>query len=336
MSMRLRNFLVIIVLTAILALAAMVALPHDKYLRYQSLNDHTAPNAYWIYERIHTDPTPIDIAFIGSSRTGRSMHTERLQENLAREGIQARAVNFHIVKTGRDMHYAIAKELLTNRPVKLLVLEMTELEDRTPHPDFIFIADAADVLSAPLFLNVGYLRNFSRLPGRQVDLFLETQLESVGLRQPDFTPPSYQGPNLDWTEFLQTLDGVRHPLTTHHSHAEMEKIRAEQDAAITPPLLPKALASLEFKVPRYYIEQILELAKEHNTKVVFLYLPRYGGPKTPPPYDAMYRSKVPLMNPQPLLQSSDIWADGTHVNWSGSKIVTDFVAEELAREKYIE
>ena len=71
MSMRLRNFLVIIVLTAILALAAMVALPHDKYLRYQSLNDHTAPNAYWIYERIHTDPTPIDIAFIGSSRTGK-------------------------------------------------------------------------------------------------------------------------------------------------------------------------------------------------------------------------------------------------------------------------
>ena len=329
----LRRFVLLMLLTACVFWCAVVALPHDKYLRYQSLNDHVAPNAYWIYQRIHRDETPIDVAFVGSSRTGRSVNTARLQRDLAERGFDVHAVNFHVVKTGRDMHYVIAKELLTHRKVKLLVVEMTELEDRKSHPDFIFLADPIDVIRAPILINLNYFSDLARLPGRQTDLFLETRMEGLGLRKPDFVPPAYQGPNLDWTEYLDTLDGKRYPLTTQHSREQMEELRHKQEASITPAVLPQSFENLEFQVPRHYIASILALAKEQGTKVVFLYAPRYGGPHTPPPYDRLY-SSVPLMNPEPLLREHHIWADATHVNWEGSKILTDFVADELQRGGY--
>lgn len=330
----LQRFVLLMLGTALLFWCVVIALPHDKYLRYQSLNDHVAPNAYWIYQRIHTDETPIDVAFVGSSRTGRSVNTARLQQGLAEHGVSTHAVNFHIVKTGRDMHYVIAKELLTHRKVKLLVVEMTELEDRKSHPDFIFLADAVDVIRAPMLINLSYFPDLARLPGRQTDLFLETRLDALGLRKPEFGPPPYQGPNLDWTEYLDTLDGKRHPLNVQHSREEMEKLRIEQEAAITPPVLPQSLEKYEYRVPRYYIDSILSLAKERGTRVVFLYAPRYGGPATPPPYDRLYAS-VPLLNPEPLLHDPHIWADATHVNWEGSKIITDFLADELHRTGFL-
>src|SRR6516162_4984593 len=68
---KLRQFLLLFLAGTVVALAGMIVLPQDRYLRYQALNDHSAPQAYWIYERIHFDSTPIDVAFVGTSRTGR-------------------------------------------------------------------------------------------------------------------------------------------------------------------------------------------------------------------------------------------------------------------------
>jgi hypothetical protein len=335
MRLTLRGFLLVFFCAALLATCAITLLPHDKYLRYQSLNDHSAPNAYWIYERIHDDPTPIDIAFIGTSRTGRSMNTGRLQDDLARHGVNVHAVNFHVVKTGRNMHYAIAKELLSNRKVKVLVLELTEVEDRTPHPDFIFLADALDVLDAPLWINTRYLADLARLPGRQLDLFLETVAERLGWRIPDFTPPPYEGPNLDRTESLTTLDGVTHSLEEPHTLAQMEAMRVAHDAELTPRVLPESLDWLEYRFPRYYISQILDLAARHGTRVMFLYLPRYGGPATPAPYERLYAQRGPLINPWPAVQDYRVWTDEVHVNGPGSRLATDFVAEALWRDGYL-
>jgi hypothetical protein len=335
MRLTLRGFLLVFFVGALLATCAMTLLPHDKYLRYQSLNDHSAPNSYWIYERIHDDPTPIDIAFIGTSRTGRSMNTQRLQDDLAGHGVQLHAVNFHVVKTGRNMHYAVAKELLSNRKVKLLVLEITELEDRKPHPDFVLLADTRDIMFAPLFINARYLADMVRLPGRQVDLFLETQLQRHGWRTADFTPPPYEGPNLDRTDYLLTLDGVNHSLATQHTFAEMEAMRVQQEREITPPVMPESLEWLEYRFPRFYIDAIVDMAARNGTRVVFLYLPRYGGPPAPGAYERLYASRGGLINPSSVVQDFRLWWDDTHVNAAGSHLITDAVAESLWRDGYV-
>ena len=310
---------------------SMIALPHDKFLRYQALSDGTAPTAYWIYERIHRDPTPIDVAFIGTSRTGMSIHSRRLEEDLQRLGIAAKAVNFHIVKDGVDMQYVVVKELLESRKVKLLVLELIDWEDRKTHPDFIYLADTLDVVTAPILMNVNYFSNLMRLPGRQVDLFLQTQREFLGWGAPSYVPP-YEGPNLDHAEFIRTLDGVRHDRMQAHTQEEMDRLRREQERLITPPLLPARLNDLEFRLPRYYMTRILDLAREHGTDVVFLYTPRYGGPAEPGHY-IRYSNRADLINPWVQMQDFTLWADDTHANWEGSKRMTDFVAQALANRK---
>jgi len=326
----LRRFVLLFAAGALAGVLGMTLLPHDKYLRYQALNDGTAPTAYWIYERIHDDPAPIDVAFIGTSRTGLSVHTRRLEDDLQRLGIHAKAANLHIVKNGVNMQYVVAKELLESRPVRLLVVEIIEWEDRKPHPDFIYLADPIDILEAPLLLNLNYFSDLARLPGRQVDLFLQTQLQRHGLRKPDFVPPPYEGSNLDHAEYIQTLDGVRHPRDERHTAEQMAALRAAQDRAITPALLPAALEQIEFRLPRTYLDRILELARAHGTGVVFLYTPRFGGPPEPPPY-ARLAGRAELINPWPRLQDVGLWGDVTHLNWDGAQRLTDFVAAALAR-----
>ena len=324
------RFVLLFALAAVAGVAAMIVLPHDKYLRYQALNDHSAPTAYWIYERIHNDPAPIDVAFIGTSRTGLSVNTARLEQQLAERGVHVKAANLHIVKTGRNMQYVVAKELLTHRKVKTLVLEMTELEDRKPHPDFIFLADPIDVIDAPLLINLNYFSDLGRLPGRQIDLFFDTQLQARGLRTPDFVPPPYEGSNLDHSEYIRTLDGVKHDRNDVHTAAEMDAIRAQQDADITPPVLPASMSGLEFRFPRYYVDKILQLAQEKGAAVVFLYTPRFGGPAEPPPY-AQYAGRGDLINPSARLEDYRLWDDASHVNWNGAQLMTAAVADALAK-----
>jgi hypothetical protein len=332
--LRLSRFLAVFLLTALFTLVAMVLLPQDKYLRYQSLNDGTVANAYWIYERIHFDPTPIDVAFIGTSRTGRSIQTKRLEEDLSRAGVAAKAVNFFIFKNGRDMHYAIAKELLEHRKVKLLVLEMTESEDRSAHPDFVFLADPVDIIGAPMFINTRYLSDLARLPGRQFDLFSQTFMHHLNLGKTDFPPPPYEGPNLDSAEYMTDVAGHRHYFLQQHSLAYMEALRREQDARETPEVLPPRWNWLEYRYPRLYIARILELAAQHGTKVVFVYIPRYGGPLSPQPY-RQYAQQVRMINPASKLQDFRLYDDAVHANWQGAQVVTDYVAEALAHADYL-
>ena len=44
---------------------AMAALPHRTAVRWQSTQTEAYARLGWVYQRIHDDPTPIDIAFIG-------------------------------------------------------------------------------------------------------------------------------------------------------------------------------------------------------------------------------------------------------------------------------
>ena len=319
---------VMLLVFVILNVAAVAALPHDKYLRYLARNDMRAPTTYWIYERIHFDPTPIDVAFIGTSRMGMSVGSRRLQEDLARRGIQAKAVNLYCVSNGVNLQYVIAKELLNSRKVKLLVLEMTEREERKSHEAFYMYADTEDILTAPLFVNFNYLSDIVRLPGRQLALAWQTALQRWSLRNAESLP--YDGPNRDDAEFIRSVDdNVLHPHTLSHTQAEMEEMHRQEQRVRTRPLLPQALSGLEYRVPRYYENRILELARDHGTQVVFLYTPEYGGPENPQPYQR-YANRVELINPWAQLQDYRLWLNGNHPNWEGAKRVTDYVAEVLA------
>ncbi len=326
-----RSLVMWVAIGSLLALTGMVLLPHERALRYRTLTDGNAPTAFWIYRRIHEDRTPIDVAFIGTSRTGMSIHSARLEQDLAAQGIAAHVVNLHVVRTGRNMHYAVARELLENRKVKLLLIELTEVEDRSPHPDFIYLADTRDVLGAPLFVNLGFLSDVARLPGRQAGLFVDSLLSRAGLGGAALAPLRYEGAHLDHAEFIDSLDGQRHSRDIVNSAEKMAQLRSAEDRAATPPLLPASLASLEYRLPRIYLDRILALAASHDTRVAFIYLPRYGSLPESRVYQDHYSQRAPLVNPAAdIIGRSELWFDAVHVNWAGAQLVTDQVARTIA------
>ena len=49
-------------ITCVLWLVVSILLPHDRYIRYQQLTDSDLFRTRWVYERIHYDKSPIDVA----------------------------------------------------------------------------------------------------------------------------------------------------------------------------------------------------------------------------------------------------------------------------------
>jgi hypothetical protein len=195
-----------IIFFPVLVLVGTVFLPHDRYIRWQDMQVESFARLGWIYERIHFDPTPIDIVFIGTSRTiagiDASAVGETIAEAVSNSGTSTRAfhiTNFGISMSGRNLHWLIVRELLESRKVGMLVLEIFENETRKSHPLFVYPAEVSDVLDAPIFINFDYFQNVERLPYRQLSLFIETQWpEQFGLHG-HFDLSRYDGSMVDNT-----------------------------------------------------------------------------------------------------------------------------------------
>ncbi|NWG46220.1 MAG: hypothetical protein HXY25_06690 [Alphaproteobacteria bacterium] len=318
-------------LSMVATLVLMCLLPHSDYLRYIRADEtQQYPKTRWIYERIHFDPTPIDVAFFGSSRTGGAIQTAIVEEALAREGIAAHAVNFNLPQMGRNLHYALVKELLESRDVPVIVLEVTEIAERHLHPQFSTIADAGDILEAPVIGNLRYARDLVALPGRQLDLFLRSLPQTVGLEPaPRFEPGQYAGANLDRGDVLIDAEGNRKSRDRTMPEAELRAAARRFQAGIDDPLLPEALAEVEFGANRFYIRRIIALARAHGTRLVFLYLPSFGAPPEPAER-SVWGGAGPVLTVHPLVQESHLWLDETHVNWTGSQIVSRALGPMLA------
>ena len=160
-----------IVLLAFVGLALLtMLLPHDRYARYQQLSDSLHFRSIWAYERIVFDDTPIDIAIIGNSRLQSAVSAPVLSERLSEQlGRPVRAVNLSLPQEGRNAHYSVARLLFEHHPdVELVVLSAIEAMPREGHPAFRNIADAGDVLAAPVLINRSFGDDLAFIPFRQM------------------------------------------------------------------------------------------------------------------------------------------------------------------------
>jgi len=321
---------------ALAALAAMVLLPHDRYVRWQAMKVEAFARLGWIYERIHFDPTPIDIAFIGTSHTLNGVDAEAFERHLAAAGMRGRdgaclhAVNLAIPSYGRNLHWILARELLSHRRIRTLVIEIFENETRKAHPLFISVADVGDVLSAPALINLNYLHDLARLPFRQLSLWAKSQSpRSWGLKETmDFT--DYDGSNVDNTRVVN-VGGIA--LTPVRDHVmDPARLDAEASALMTEKnlhMLGGRFHDMEYAVPTYYLGRILELAREKGVEVVFLYLPGYGKPARPAD-DRLYRGAGATIFPDEVLARREYWTDVNHLNLHGAAHLTRLLAERWA------
>lgn len=324
------RFFGLVFLTLIACTAVTVALPHDPYIRFQNLNDTIYKRMGWIYERIHFDDTPIDVVFVGSSRTGAGIYPTLLEPALAARGVTARVVNFSLPSSGFDIRETIVEELLANRDVKLLVFDVVEAFPRDGHEAFGNVASVGELLQAPWLINRTLPRNLMGLPLRQINLALGTWLpETFGL-QGDFDPALYAGSTVDARSMLDFTEDPERLDTPEHA-ALLEQQSQQRHRQIQPPILPESLVWVEFGVSRSYIARIMALAEAHDVEVAFLFLPFYKG--YPAPIEESWIATFgPVWNADYLRNDPHNYQDSGHLAASPvvKAMVTDWVADRIA------
>ena len=329
--------------TALLTLVALSLTPFDRYVQWQDLHTEAFARLGWIYERIHFDPTPIDVAFIGTSHTMNGIDGEAVADNMQPDREKAAAMrpgdgpavhvaNLAIPAYGRNLHWIIARELLEHRTVKTLVVEVFENETRRSHPAFYTVASWDDVVGAPLLFNLRYFSDLALLPLDHALLGLKTLLPATFGLHARFDPLAYDGPDPDNTRVVrvhgEAFTGLR---DRHADPAVLDQDLRTTQAAKRYHMLPASLASWEYAAPLYYLHLITALAAAKHVQLVFLYLPGFGqdaGPHDPAPY-----AGHPMLTAGDLLAPHDVWYDAAHLNAEGAAAVSRRVGEMLAEAR---
>lgn len=311
-------------LAAVLTLIGICALPHGPFIRWQAMRTEAYARFGWIYERVHGDRTPIDIAVIGTSHSMNGIDGAVVADTIAqrgRRGADGRCLtvtNFAMPNYGRNLHWEIAREILENRPVGTLVLEVLENETRKAHPLFSHVATTADLIGAPILLNQNYLADLVRLPYRQLSLFVESALPGEFGLKSRFDPASYDGSTVDNTRVVNVNgQAVTPPRDTVMDPAKLLTEATQLNADKRLNMLPKSLERFEYAVPDTYVARTLALARAKGTRVYLMYLPRFGVADRP----VTMRSYpgYPMLSLNDILARPTYWFDAQHLNAQGAQ-----------------
>ncbi len=308
-------------LTAAVTLALLSLIPSDPYIQWQAMRSEAFARLGWIYERIHFDPTPIDVAFIGTSHTMNGIDGEAVA---AAMGGCAHVANLAIPAYGRNLHWIIARELLEHRTVGTLVVEVVENETRLSHPAFFTVAGWRDIVQAPILINLRYFTDLALLPIDRLLLGVKTLLPAAfGLRA-RFDPAHYDGPDPDNTRMVrvhgQAFTGLR---ASHEDPAALDRDAAADRAGKRYNMLPLPMAGLEYAAPLYYLHRIEALAAARHVRLVYLYLPGYG--QDAAPHDLAPYAGHAMLTVNDLLASHAAWYDAAHLNAAAAAAVSERV-----------
>lgn len=318
---------------ALVMITAICLLPHSRLVRFNNMTEPAVVKAGWIYERIHHDQTPIDVMFIGTSRSVFGVNSGAVESAYRQTtGQTLHVTNFAMQHLGRDLHYLLVREALLNRTVRLLVLEVNEDEPRDLHPAFGPLAEASDILFAPLFINVSYFANLGRLPLRQAQLFLRTLLPGAYGTTLEFTATKYRG--AQWDDTYAAIGSYDHPIRPElprlqsHSEAELEQQRLQSARAIARKLsLPPAFHQLERRANLSYVQAIAELARKQGVEIRFLMMPQHVA--AAPAFSAFYQQYGPIWSPGPAIVEAKLWTDINHLNHAGAMALAPWLAGQI-------
>jgi hypothetical protein len=318
-------YLAAVAATVVAVLVVILGLHHDPYRRYLKLEATDYVKAHWIYERLHFDPTPVDVAFIGTSHTLHGVDSAVVERALNAQGGPAlHVVNLALPHPGEDTHFALVRQLLATKRPLLVVIEQQYLLSRAGHPAFAVLADTADQLPPP-GPHPDMFANALALLHRQVELWASTLLEGGG----KFDAARFAGDHWDDTYQINWRNGRTPP-----------RLEVAKDLA---PRAARERASQESKGAQFgrwgwlmlaynqaYLERTVDALRQAGVQVVFLYLPPYRFPDEPLAAGEL-RRMAEIIKPQHggLLDDPALWADVEHLNWPGAQVLSAWLGERL-------
>ncbi len=313
-------------------LGASLCLPFDRYIAWQQAAGTQMFHARWIYERLHFDRTPIEVALIGSSRLESGISPRVLAAALSRRlGRTVAVANLSIVMPGRDFTDSIVAELLATHPEVRLIILSDDGEVTNSHPMFKETARAGDLWRAPFLINLHYGSNLLALPYRNIANAVQQWHPAWFGVTGRFRPSDYLGTGLDRTLGYRTPAGKAVNGDRRMAPAELLRMSraavARQRAGLA--LLRPLPVDQRLAIDRHYLASIAQRARRGHVRLAFLSLPLYG-PLQEVGDVAAYERLGPVIALDGLSRHADYYQSAAHLNRQGASIASLLVAEAIA------
>jgi hypothetical protein len=308
---------------ALILSAAACLLPENNYQRWRLADPEG--RLRWIYERIHFDPKPIDIAIVGPSRAQLGLSAAAIEQDLAKRGKQANVVNFALPGAGRDIQWAILDELFKAKSPKVVVLEVEEEPYPFGHFFFKSVAPAEAIVFPPSPFLHNYLYNLAYLPIRKLKLFGANLFPDLFGLSKQFDPEHYAQNRTDYsTSFMAEgkLVDMEHPLSR-------AALLAEPREPVPRTLVARALTQLNGGEDHLFTQKIAREAKAHGAQLVFVHLPMFDGPQTVSDEDFL-KQFGPVLNYGDLAPRDELFENWSHLNQAGAMNASARLADAIA------
>lgn len=323
MKARLRRWLPLAAFAAAtLAGLGALARPEPRYIEYPC---H--------YDLIYNQSGRVDLAFLGTSRTMRAIGAEDAARAIE-PALGRPPVVFDLSRGGRglDQMYTVARDLLERHEVGVLVVEFNkampdaEAEWHTPtHWSFPRQATYGDLL-----LSLRATPSESWWARAQTGLrhlfgkwnYLAEQW-LTGRETPPKPQPVRPAATGDCTPYPKDVVA---PTIRHHAAASPQWA--------DPPLRSWELEETKDERYTFYADAIVDLARRHGTRIVFLYLQQMFEKPLDPAFVQRFeqRFRAPLLHiPGDALRqlAPSGYADMSHVNTGGRRLVMGEVMPRL-------
>lgn len=282
----------------------MIVIPVNDRRKFEGLSGDCANHAIWIHDRIVNNNSPIDIAFIGSSHTMHAINDELITNKSGQ-----RTTNFGYCRFGRNLNYVLTKKLLEHKTIKHMVFEVREKEDLTSHPIFPYLATTKETLLPHILFNKKYFSDIWNHLAYKVELTQDLLFKN------DNSPISKELHGFkDINIIADTI--ILNDFKRRRQQPEKEQQNIERQ--------------FNNKYPLTYLEKAVQLCKDNNIKVSFIYLPSYGT-KHPIPTEIETYSKWGnvLLPPKQILETPINWCDENHLNTTGALGISEWLIKEL-------
>jgi len=292
-------------------LVALFIFPYSEEFAYHYIEHDCYNHGSWIYDRINHNPTPIDIAFIGSSHTIHAFQDKKIDELLENEFCSG---NLGYCRYGRNLEYTLLRMLLEHKTPKLIVIEVHEDEEKNSHDIFPYLAKTDDLLLTPTPINRDYFADLYNGASARLEYFKAKYIFRKVNLEP--SPELYGYAATDRNVSAQELK---------------ENQTAWQKRLGSTPI--QTIEKIKIKYPLAYLEKMIALMKERNIPFLFVYLPEFGSKLTSPKYARYYQNLAPmLIPPQSIFNDTSNWMDASHLNDKGSGLLSEWMAEQLKVE----
>jgi hypothetical protein len=315
---KLATNIIFFILPVLAGTVLLFLIPVDKNFSYHFVKGECDNKAAWIYHRVFEQPENIDIVFSGASQTSCGVMDELIENEIsAITGQKIKVANLGYCRRGRDIQFAMLKDMFQQKKPKILVLEVAEDEPKKSHPVFPYLAESNDLWGSFVFYNQRYFLNIwkgivVRLEYMKYRLFADKSLNYSRITEKYGYLPS---------------DQVAEPKILEKNKVDWTKRISKSK--------PDFFRKVELNYSKHYLEKIVELARQNYCEVVFLYLPESGSNLKYPLLKDYYQSFGKLIVlPDSILTNTQNWKDATHFNDSGAMKVSEFIVFELTKTKY--